>query len=187
MPPMGGQCLQPALGFLLVAFFLSLFAVGHSLNHLLPSAWREEAALGVMLRWDSVRGGLTEEGCGARPGSTLLWGTSKGMLGFPTLGWAMPKASGTLQLTFFPRHEERERRGDPAVCWKGSGVKAMACWDTVSPGGSSGRAARLVVAWGASYAKRDLCLSSDFFLPRSGWSQYPMSLLQRECALGKCR
>lgn len=104
MPPMGGQCLQPALGFLLVAlfFFLSPFAAGHSLNHLLPSAWRGEAALGVMLRWDSVRGGFTEEACGARPGSTLLWGTGKGMLGCPALGWVMPKTSGTLQLTFSP-------------------------------------------------------------------------------------
>lgn len=60
--------------------------------------------MGVMLRWDSVTGELTEEGYGARPGSTLLWGTGKGMLGFPAMGWAMPKASGTLQLTFFPRH-----------------------------------------------------------------------------------
>lgn len=132
----------------------------------------------MMLRWDSVRQGLTEESCGARPGSTLLWGTSKGMLGFPALGWAMPKASGT------PQRGEGEERETQLCAEKGSGVKVMASWDTVSPGGSSGRAARLMVAWGASYAKCDLCLCSHFFLPRSGWSQYPMSLLQRECALG---
>lgn len=64
------------------------------------------------------------------------------------------------------------------------GGKVMASWDTVSPGGSSGRDARLMVAWGACYAKCGLWLSSHSCLPRSGWSRYPVSLLQRECALG---
>lgn len=86
MPPMGGQCLQPALGFLLVAFFLSLFAVGHSLNHLLPSAWREEAALGVMLRWDSVRRGLLRRAVGPGLAPHCCGEPANGCLAF--LPWA---------------------------------------------------------------------------------------------------
>lgn len=226
--------------------------------------------MGAMLRWDSVRGGLTEEGCGIMLGSALLWGTRKGMLGFPAVGWAMPKASGSPQLTFFPRHRilpsvrhywplacprmpsascqprpnnshkldrylldaeqplgrvravprvcgcfwvsyELERRGEgagpcgayacldqrdqhegrggegqdmtPLCAEKRAGVKVMASWGTVSPDGSSGRAARLMVAWGASY---DLWLSSHFCLPRSGSSQHPHEPLAERMCLGKC-
>lgn len=85
--------------------------------------------------------------------------------------------------------EPTERRGEgagtrPSCVEEEAGVKVMASRGTASPGGSSGRAARLLVAWAASYAKCDLWPSSQSCFPGLGWSQQPVSLLQRECALG---
>lgn len=52
----------------------------------------------------------------------------------------------------------QKERGGSRDTWqlpaeKGAGVKAVASWGAASPGGPSGRDARLLVAWGASYAK----------------------------------
>lgn len=67
---------------------------------------------------------------------------------------------------------------------KGVGGKVMASWDTVSPGGSSGRDARLMVAWGACYAKCGLWLSSHSKV----WVvSVPCEPLAERMCLGECR
>lgn len=101
MSPMGGP-VPPASSWLSSGsfiFFLSPFAVGHSLNHLLPSAWRREAALGVVLRWDSVEGGLW-----GHAWLHIAVGNQERDAWLSCCGLGNAKGIRFPQLTFFPRH-----------------------------------------------------------------------------------